>query len=131
MRAIKFIITLFFITMSYWVTCLVFQRNFKHAGMAFSADDWTENTLMILLTSTFISMAGVLCIGVLSMFTHFVFIKLIYADEIKQAAFFYIKNRNKDTNISKQYIKQFEKYERSKLTFKQKFLKILSKVTNG
>jgi len=117
--------------MSYWVTCLVFQRNFKHAGMAFSADDWTENTLMILLTSTFISMAGVLCIGVLSMFTHFVFIKLIYADEIKQAAFFYIKNRNKDTNISKQYIKQFEKYERSKLTFKQKFLKILSKVTNG
>ena len=128
MKLIKFIITLFFLTTSYWITYLVFSRNFSHAGIMFSAEDWNENTFMILLTSTGLSAIGVFFLGILSMFTHFVFIKLIYADEIKQAAVFYIKNRNKDTTLLNEYRNKFEKYEWSKLTGKEKFFKLLNKL---
>jgi len=128
MKLIKFIITLFFLTTSYWITYLVFSRNFSHAGIMFSAEDWNENTFMILLTSTALSAVGVFFIGILSMFTHFVFVKLIYADEIKQAAVFYIKNRNKDTTLLNEYRSKFSKYEWSKMTTKEKFFNLLNRL---
>ncbi len=96
MKVIKFIITLFFLVTSYWVTYLVFSRNFAHEGIKYSADNWNENTFMILLISTSLSAVGVFFLGILSMFTHFVFIKLIYSDEIKQAALFYLKNKKRE-----------------------------------
>lgn len=95
MKTVKVVITLFFLLISYWVTYLIFGRNFSHAGISFAVDNWTENTFMILLISTGLSIVGVFFTGILSMFTHFIFIRLIYADEIKQAAYFYVKNRNK------------------------------------
>jgi hypothetical protein len=127
MKIIKLIITLFFLTTSYWVTYLVFSRNFSHAGIMFSAEDWNENTFMILLTSTGLSAVGVLFLGILSMFTHFVFVKLIYADEIKQAAIFYIKNRNKNTELLNEYRSKFSKYEWSKMSTKEKFFNLLNR----
>src|SRR3972149_4196922 len=95
MKIIKISITFFFLVSSYWVTYLIFSRNFAHAGISFAVDNWTENTFMILLLSTSLSIAGIFFTGILSMFTHFIFVKLIYSDESKQAAFFYIKNRNR------------------------------------
>lgn len=99
MKTIKFIITLFFLLISYWITYLIFNRNFAQTSMEFAVDNQNENTLMILLVSTILSMVGIFLLGILSIFVHFVFIKLIYSNEIKQAAYFYIKN-----NRNKQYI---------------------------
>lgn len=95
MKTIKVFITSFFLLSSYWITYLIFNRNFSHAGISFAVDNWTENTFMILLISTTLSIVGVFFTGILSMFTHFIFIKLIFTEEIKQAAYFYVKNRNK------------------------------------
>ncbi len=90
-KIIKAIITGFYLIASCWITFLVFERNFVHAKMQFSPDSQYENTLMILLVATMFSAVGVFLMGLLSMFTHFVFIKLIFSDEIKRAAFLYLK----------------------------------------
>lgn len=126
MKIIKFLVTLFFLATSYWVTYLIFERNFMHAGMQYSADSWNENTLMILLTSTAFSAIGVLCLGVLSMFTHFVFIKLIYADEIKQAAYFYVKNKRREDLQLTEFHKSVRMNELSKAPFKKFLYKVVS-----
>ena len=128
MRAIKFIITSFFLISSFWIAYLIFSRNFAISEISLAAEDWNENTFMILLTSTGLSAIGVLCMGILSMFVHFVFIKLIYADEVKQAAFFYVKNRKYDTTALKEYKNSIDTMEWSKMTTKQKFFSIFKKI---
>jgi hypothetical protein len=95
MRAIKFVITMFFLCISYWVIVLIFGREFAHVGIKYAAESWNENTLMILLIATGQSCVAVFCLGVLSMFVRFVFVKLVYAEEIKHAAYYMIKNRKK------------------------------------
>ena len=91
MRIIKGIITLCFLISSYWVTFLIFKRQFSNPEMKFSPDSWSENTLMLLLLSIGISMIGVFLMGLLSIFTHFVFVRLMYTDEIREAAFHIIR----------------------------------------
>lgn len=131
MAIIKFIITAFFLCVSYWIVYLIFNRNFVHAGMQFSADNWNENTFMILLISTLLSIAGVFFVGILSMFVHFVFIKLIYADEIKSAAYFIIKNRgNKVSKELLEYRENIKNIELNKLSFIHKIKKRISNWTN-
>lgn len=131
MKFIKFTITLFFLISSYWVSYLIFNRNFANAGISYSADDWNENTFMILLTSTCLSAIGILFLGILSVFTNFVFVRLIYAEEIKHAAVFYVKNRKKNNKALTEYKHAVDKNEWSKLTFKQKILRMINKIKNN
>ena len=67
--------------------------------MKFSPDNWNENTLMILLYSVGISMICIFLMGLLSIFIHFVFVRLNYTDEIREAAF-HLLRRNR-TEIKK------------------------------
>jgi len=128
MKIIKFIITLFFLISSYWVSYLIFSRNFLREGINYSADNWNENTFMILLTSTALSFVAIFFLGILSIFTNFVFIKMIYAEEIKQAAVFYVKNRKSDTKELREYRKSVHNIELHKMTVTQKIKHFLSKI---
>ena len=91
----KLAITGFFLSASFWVTYLIFNRGFMHKGMEFSVDNQTENTFMILLVCTVLSAVAVFFLGLLSMFTHFVFVRLIYADDIKIAALSMLRKRRR------------------------------------
>lgn len=128
MRIIKFIITLFFLLISYWVTYLIFNRNFSQTTMEFAVENQNENTLMILLVSTILSAIGIFLLGLLSLFIHFVFIKLIYSDEIKHAAYFYIKNNRRKKFIDKDLIehrKNVELLNNNKLSLFNRIIKRL------
>ena len=120
MRIIKFFITLSFLATSYWLSYLIFSRNFAHMNMEFSADNWDENTFMIVITSTGLSMVGVLCMGLLSMFANFVFIRLVYVNEIKQAAYFLVQKNRKVNRDLIEYRKSVEAAELSKMTWYQR-----------
>ncbi len=97
-KFIKLSIATFYLLASFWVSYLIFSRGFIHKGMEFSVDSETENTFMILTVCTLLSGVCVLFLGLLSMFTNFVFVRLIYADEIKQGAFFLINKKRKEKN---------------------------------
>jgi hypothetical protein len=96
MKAIKFLITLFFLVASYWVVYLVFQRHFVSSGMSFAVENNTENTFMILIVSTALSVVGIFCMGLLSLFVNFVFVKLVFSDEIREAARHMLINKRKE-----------------------------------
>lgn len=101
MKSIKYIkiaITAFYLLVSYWVTCLIFEKEFAATAMKHSVDSHYENTLMILLISTLFSAVGVFLLGLLSLFTHHVFTKLIYSNEIKYAAMLYLKDKRKKSH---------------------------------
>lgn len=91
----KYAIITFYLLASYWVTCLVFEKGFAEHGIQHSADgSHYENTLMILLIATGFSAIGVFLLGLLSMFTYYIFVKLIFTDEIKEAALIHLmRNR--------------------------------------
>lgn len=120
MRIIKFFITLLFLATSYGLSYLIFSRNFAHMNMEFSADNWDENTFMIVITSTGLSMVGVLCMGLLSMFANFVFVRLVYVNEIKQAAYFLVQKNRKVNRDLIEYRKSVEAAELSKMTWLQR-----------
>jgi len=78
MKNLKITITVFYLIVSFWVTYLIFQTHFVHDKMIYSIDNRYENTLMILLISTLLSMIGVFFLGLLALFTNFVFVKLLF-----------------------------------------------------
>lgn len=96
MRTVKTIITVFFLLLSYFSIYLIFNRYFWTPGLTKSVDDHTENTFMLLLTCTGLSGVAILCSGIISMFTHFVFVKIAFSQEIKEAAYFLLKNKRKN-----------------------------------
>lgn len=92
----KYAIITFYLLASYWVTCLVFEKGFAEHGLQHTADgSHYENTLMIMLIATGFSAIGVFLLGLLSMFTYWIFVKLIFADEIKEAAMLYLMRKHK------------------------------------
>jgi len=92
----KYAIITFYLLASYWVTCLVFEKGFVEHGLQHTADgSHYENTLMIMLIATGFSAIGVFLLGLLSMFTYFIFVKLIFTDEIKEAAMLYLMRKRK------------------------------------
>lgn len=105
MKTIKLAITGFFLLASFILTELIFMRGFAHTGLEFAVDNSAENTLMILIVSTVLSAVGIFFLGLLSMFTYFVFIKLIYADEIKHGALQYLRYKRNKQNAKKDMIK--------------------------
>lgn len=64
-----------------------------------------ENTALILLYSVSLSAIFIFLLGMLSIFTHFVYIKLIYGDEIRNAAYVLLKRKNKTKEKTNHIIK--------------------------
>jgi small basic protein len=103
-KIVKIIITIFFLLGSAWISFLIFEREFATKVLAHTADSNNyENTLMILLIGTLFSTIGILCMGLMAMFTRYVFVKLIFVDEIREAAYlYYIGKRRKDKIIKEE-----------------------------
>lgn len=103
-KTIKGIITTLFLLGSAWISFLVFEYEFSKKVLIHTADlNSTENLLLILLLGTVFSVLGILCMGVIALFTRFVFVKLVLADEIREAAYLYYiekKNKNIDDNVT-------------------------------
>jgi hypothetical protein len=103
MKIVKYIITTFFLILSYFVTLLIFTKFLN--GSTITVDNLNEDILLKLITGTLLSCVGIFFLGLLSIFTNFVFVKLIYNDEIREAAYILIRekrtliNDNKDTII--------------------------------
>ena len=95
MKILKLSITTFFLFASFWISILIFAKGFAHEGLQYSVDNANENTFMVLLVCTLLSAINVFFMGCLSLFTHFVFVKLIYSNEIKQGAIFLLKQKRK------------------------------------
>lgn len=93
MKLIKLLITVFFLLVSFWLSILIFKRNFTQHELEFAVDNHIENNFMILIVSTILSAVGVFLLGLLSLFVNFVFVKLIYTDEINKQAFNLLKFR--------------------------------------
>lgn len=105
MKYIKFIIAIFFLIASFWLTGLIFEHGFATTDLKYAVNDTNENTLMILIISTLLSAIGIFFMGVLALFTYFVFVKLLYADEIKRGAFQLLKYRRNKKNAKRDMVK--------------------------
>lgn len=102
-KPIKLVITLFFLSISCFVIFNIFKLNYNHYNLKFSVDSWNEEQILIILHSTWMSMLAVLCLGILSIWINFIFFRITYNQEIKEAAMFLLKIRNKQQSKSKIY----------------------------
>ena len=107
-KPIKLVITLFFLSISCFVIFNIFKLNYNHYNLKFSVDSWNEEQILIILHSTWMSMLAVLCLGILSIWINFIFFRITYNQEIKEAALSLLKYRTKYKNniscINKQWI---------------------------
>ena len=129
MRIVKVIITCAFLISSYWVSYLVFQRHFSAIGMNYAVDNNTENTFMILLVSTGLSAVGIFCMGLLAIFTNFVFVKLTFVDEIKQNAYMMLREKKKSPEL-REYQDNLKKLNDKESKGWSKFVALVTKYVN-
>jgi hypothetical protein len=101
MKLIKYIIALFFLVNTFWTVYLIFSRLYSHPGMEFSVDSGLENHFMMLIIGTTLSMVSVFLNGLLSLFTHWVFVKLLFIDDIKKSALEFLKRKRSKLNRNK------------------------------
>lgn len=94
-NVVKYIIIIFFLLLCLFTIFNIFLLNFKHHNLKFSVDSWNEEQILIILNSIWISMLAVLCIGILSVWINFIFIRIVFNDEIREAALSLLKNREK------------------------------------
>ncbi len=99
-KIIKFTITLFFLFSTYFIIYCIFSKNFVHEGLVYSVDSWKENQFLIMINSTWMSMIAVICLGTLSIFTNFVFVRLVYSNEIKESALILLKEKQNKSKPS-------------------------------
>ena len=99
-KIIKLTITLFFLFSSYFISYCIFSKNFIHEGLVYSVDSWKENQFLIIINSTWMSMLAVLCLGILSVFINFVFVRLVYSNEIKESALILLKDKQNKSRPS-------------------------------
>ncbi len=102
MKIVKYIITTFFLILSYFVTLLIFTKFLN--GSPITVDNLNEDILLKLITGTLLSCVGIFFLGLLSIFTNFVFVKLIYNDEIKEAAYILMKEKRTLINDNKEIV---------------------------
>lgn len=102
-KPIKLVITLFFLFISCFVIFNIFKLNYNHYNLKFSVDSWNEEQILIILHSTWMSMIAVLSLGILSIWLNFIFFKISYNQEIKEAALFLLKLRTKQQYKNKIY----------------------------
>lgn len=115
MKFIKFLITIFYLCASFFITVMIFSKNFAHEGLKFSVDSWSENQFLIILNSTWMSVISVFLLGICSIFTNFVFVRIIYNNEIREAALTILKVRKKKNATT-------ELEEKSKLPWYKRIL---------
>lgn len=101
MKFLKQIIASIFLIGSIWLSYLIFSRIYSYPGMEFSVDSNLENHFMMLLIGTVLSMIGIFFSGLLALFSHFVFVKILFVDDIKSAAFNFLKSKRKHLNINR------------------------------
>lgn len=82
---IKIVITMFYLLASIWVSHLIFSYMFE-SGQFTVDNSKVENVTLILIYSVGLSALGVFLLGILSLFTFYVYIKIIFGDEVKNAA---------------------------------------------
>lgn len=81
-----------------------------NVDMALSADgNILESKFMILLLGTVYSAFGIGFMGVLALFTNFVFVKLLQHNEIKKTAYEYLRRMRKKRLVKKQEPQEIEK----------------------
>lgn len=102
MKFLKQIIAVVFLTGSIWLGYLVFSNEFSKPVIVYELDyeleDTTVNTFTKLIRSTTFTGLGILFMGLLALFTNFVFTKLLFTDDIKHNAIKYLKKKRKQIN---------------------------------
>ena len=89
----KTIITSFFLISLYWMAYLIFtQAHYKMLKLNF------PDKLEVIFLASIEFFITTLLMGLLSWFIHFVFVKLLYADDIKQFAILMIKDKRRKLN---------------------------------
>jgi hypothetical protein len=101
---------------------MIFGKNFAHEGLKYSVDSWTENQFMIILNSTWMSLIAIFLLGVCAIFMNFMFVRIIYNHEIKEAAHTMLKIRKKNNNDQEEWIKSQQKQQKSKLPLIKRIL---------
>lgn len=122
MKFIKFLVTIFYLCTSFFITIMIFNKNFAHDGLKYSVDSWTENQFMIVLNSTWMSLIAIFLLGICAIFMNFMFVRVIYNNEIKEAALTMLKIRKKYTNDQEEWIRTQEKQQKSKLPLIKRIL---------
>jgi len=107
-KYVKFAIIAFYLIVSYWVTALIFEKEFAATAIKHAVDSKYENTLMILLISTGFSAIAVFLLGLLSLFTNFVFVRLVFTDEIKSGAMAIINKKRRQYKFRSPRVKPAE-----------------------
>ncbi len=98
MKAFKYTLSFWFFAISCFITVLVFKEHFPISLIVVSKD---ETIVHGLLMATYESMLGILASGILCLFSYFVFVKIIFSDEIKENVFIHLKKlRNTGTTVS-------------------------------
>lgn len=105
MVLLKQIIALVFLTGSIWLGYLLFSNEFNKPvivqdsiGTEYVLEDIVINTSTKLIKSTVFTGFGILFMGLLAIFTNFVFTKLLFTDDIKHNAIKYLKKKRKIIN---------------------------------
>lgn len=92
-QLIKTIITSFFLISLYWMAYLIFtQAHYEMVKKPFT------DKLEIIFFASIEFFITTLLMGLLSWFIHFVFVKLLLADDIKQFAILMIKDKRRKLN---------------------------------
>ncbi len=120
MTVIKFLITMFFLFIAFTTITAIFRLNFDHVGLKFSVDSWTEEQVLMIVHSVWMSMLAVLCMGILAIWINFVFVRIIYNKEIREAAITLLRDRKKQVHPIDIYTAMIEKQGRKWFQWKNK-----------
>lgn len=102
MKFLKQIIAIVFLAGSIWLGYLVFQNEFSTATVVYDTQyelqDTSIGTLTRLIRGTVFTGLGISFLGMLALFTNFVFVKLLFKEHIKTVALKYLKEKRKQIN---------------------------------
>lgn len=122
MKLIKGVIGLGWLMITILVIRLIFIRNFIHFDLQWSVDNWTEESVLVILNSAWQAGLAILCCGLLAMFTNFMFIKLFFSKEIYETAYQILKQKRKTRHLIKQQQNWIREQTLKNKTFVQKII---------
>lgn len=119
MRFLKQVIAIVFLFSSIWLGYLIFENEFSNPTVIYDTkyelEDSTINGFTKLIRGTVFSGVGILFMGLLALFSNFVFTKLLFKDDIKQTAIKHINEKRKKIHKlikkDKDYAKKQEQKE--------------------
>lgn len=102
MKIIKQIIAVTFLIASMWLGYLIFENEFNGCTVIYDTQyelhDSTIGTTTKLIRGTIFTGMSIFFLGLLAMFSNFVFFRLLFKDDIKNNAIYYLKDRRKQIN---------------------------------